>query len=103
MTFPRLAIHTGTQDVVTNKHQSWQGSIVIQHNETTATILKYGPNMTNGAKKRHPLLSTFQSNCQRDYWQDYTGELLGTEIVNGQPAVADGVIEVLETVPALGV
>ena len=90
MTFPRLAIHTGNTVDTTNKHLNWFGTIALQHNETTTTILKHGPNMTRGAKKRHPLLSTFQSNCEAGYWGDYTGQdFFGLEVVEGQIVVPD--------------
>ena len=77
--FPRIAIHTGNKVVVDNKHPNWEGFIVLQHNETTATVLKWGKNMTNKTKTRHPLLSTFQSNCQAEHWDPYTTTNEGSE------------------------
>jgi hypothetical protein len=74
MSFPRLAIHTGNTVVATNRHPEWAGTIVIQHNETTATMLKHGPNMTSAAKNRHPLLSTWQSDCRGRHWSDYNAD-----------------------------
>ena len=70
--FPRIAIHTGNSVVITNKHPEWAGTIVIQHNETTSTMLKYGPNMTAKAKLRHPPLSTWQSDCCGRHWAPFT-------------------------------
>jgi hypothetical protein len=107
MTFPRLAIHTGNTVKPENKHPRWLNTVVIQHNETTATIVKYGPDMTNKAKARHPLLSTFQSNCEAEHWADYNGDFLGNQITNGQPPVTVAVVvpvlrEVLETVMPAG-
>ncbi len=97
MSFPRLAIHTGNMVVAENRHPRWEGTIVLQHNETTATMLKHGRNMSNGAKTRHPLLSTWQSNCRAAHWSDYNadiqfarendvwdGLLFGQEVKNGQ-------------------
>lgn len=97
MSFPRLAIHTGNSVVTTNRHPEWAGSIVLQHNETTATMLKHGPNMTSAAKNRHPLLSTWQSDCRGQHWADYNADFdyarsngvwdllfFGQEVANGQ-------------------
>lgn len=90
MKFPRLATHTGNTVDTENTHPKWFGTVVLQHNETTATILKYGPRMTKKAKKRHPLLSTFQSSCEAEYWSDYSdNNFLGIEIVDGQPVLYD--------------
>ena len=69
--FPRIAVHTGNSVVPTNKHTEWEGTIVLQHNETTSTMLSYGPKLTRKARKRHPLLSTFQSNCEAGHWQPF--------------------------------
>ena len=76
MSFPRIAIHTGNTVILTNKHPNWKGCIVLQHNETTATILRHGPGMTRATRKRHPLLSTFQSNCEAEHWAPYTSYTL---------------------------
>lgn len=96
MNFPRIAIHTGNTVVTTNRHPQWEGTIVLQHNETTSTMLKHGPNMTKAAKLRHPLLSTWQSNCRGDHWADYNADLeearandVWDGLVLGQP-VKDG-------------
>lgn len=89
MTFPRLAIHTGNTVIQTNKHPNWLGVVVLQHNETTTTMLSYGPRMTSKAKKRHPLFSTFQSQCDGAHWADYGGEFLGSQVVNGQVVSPD--------------
>src|ERR1035437_4531233 len=67
--FPRIVVHTGNTVVLTNKHPEWQGTVVLQHNETTCTILKFGDKLSRAARKRHPLLSTFQSNCESLHWQ----------------------------------
>ena len=69
--FPRLAIHTGNKVVATNRHPEWQDTIVLQHNETTATMLKFGPALSNAAKTRHPILSTWQSDCRGAHWTDF--------------------------------
>lgn len=69
--FPRIAIHTGNRVVATNRHPRWEGTIVLQHNGTTCTILKHGPSMTNAAKLRHPILSTYQGNCTGAHWHPY--------------------------------
>ena len=91
MSFPRLAIHTGNKVVLTNRHPEWKDTICLQHNETTSTILKYGPNMTNAAKRRHPLLSTFQSDCEGRQWAPFwCDNFLGSVINNGQIPVATG-------------
>jgi hypothetical protein len=96
--FPRLAIHTGNSVVPTNKHPEWEGTVVIQHNETTSTMLKYGSKLSRKARKRHPLLSTFQSNCEAGHWAPYhsctlqecqdndvwDGILLGQQVTQGQ-------------------
>ena len=74
MAFPRLAIHTGNQVITTNRHPEWEGTIVLQHNETTATMLKFGPRMTNAARLRHPLLSTWQSDCRGRHWANYSAD-----------------------------
>lgn len=103
MTFPRLAIHTGNTVDTTNKHPNWFGTIALQHNETTTTILKYGPNMTRGAKKRHPLLSTYQSTCDADYWSDYCGQdFFGLEVVDGRVVPPDDNLAVLERIQPYG-
>lgn len=83
MSFPRIALHTGNKIVVTNKRPRWEGTVVLQHNETTATILKHGQNMGNKVRHRHPVFSTFQSNCEAAHWAPFTGDLLGMAIVNG--------------------
>ena len=83
--FPRLAIHTGNSVVTTTRHPEWEGTIVLQHNETTATVLKHGPNMTSAAKRRHPHLSTFQSNCRLAYWAPFQSDnFLGSVVNDGQ-------------------
>ena len=71
MAFPRLAIHTGATVVITNKHPEWEGTIVLQHNDTTATMLRFGPRLSNAARNRHPLLSTWQSDCAGRHWADF--------------------------------
>ena len=106
MSFPRIAVHTGNSVVITNKHPEWAGTIVIQHNETTSTMLRHGPNMTAKAKLRHPPLSTWQSNCRAPHWapyntpeydplvEDYNVLLFGETIKDGQvvvPVVDNGV------------
>ena len=83
--FPRIAIHTGNSVNVENRHPQWEGTVVLQHNDTTATILKYGRNMTNKAKLRHPLGTTFQSGCLASHWVPFNAsDFLGMEIVNGK-------------------
>jgi len=95
--FPRIAIHTGNKVVLMNKHPEWEGTVVIQHNETTSTMLKFGNKLSRAARKRHPLLSTFQSNCEAEHWAPYTsytlqecqdndvhdGILLGQQVTEG--------------------
>jgi hypothetical protein len=110
--FPRIAIHTGNKVVLMNKHPEWEGTVVIQHNETTSTMMKYGTKLSRKARKRHPLLSTFQSNCEAEHWAPFdstafhpvnVGFILNQAITNGevvsinepptvgvQPAVAHG-------------
>lgn len=80
--FPRLAIHTGNTVVSTNRHPEWEGTIVLQHNETTATVLKHGPSMTSAAQRRHPVLSTFQSNCRSGYWAPLQADNFFGQVVN---------------------
>lgn len=86
MSFPRIAIHT---PMPISKHLSWLGTIVLQHNETTATILKFGNKLSRAARKRHPLLSTFQSNCEAEHWIPYHSYTLQECMENG---VWDGIL-----------
>lgn len=103
MTFPRLAIHTGNTVDTTNKHSHWFGTVALQHNETTTTILKCGPNMKRAVRKRHPLLSTFQSNCEAPYWSDYIGQdFFGQEIVDGRVVPPLEAVAVLEQIRPFG-
>lgn len=97
MSFPRIAIHTGNSVIPTNKHPEWQGTICLQHNETTSTMLRFGDKLRVTVRKRHPLLSTFQSNCEAEHWAPYTsytlqecmdsdchdGILLGQQVTEG--------------------
>jgi len=95
--FPRIAVHTGNEVDRENRHPEWVGTTVLQHNETTATMLKYGEAMKRGDRKRKPPLSTFQSNCQAEYWKPFTGELLGQRVVDGKvvlPQVEEAAVEV---------
>jgi len=98
--FPRIAIHTGTSVVATNKHPNWSGTIVLQHNETTATILRFGEKMTAKSRNRHPLLSTFQSNCDAPHWQPFTADVYGG--VCGQ-SVENGEVISANEAPTVGV
>ena len=113
MSFPRIAIHTGNKIVATNKHPSWEGTVVLQHNETTATMLKYGPNMSSGAKVKHPILSTWQSDCRGRHWASYfsndcfreddsfTSLIFGQEVSDGQVVVPQGVTNTVAVAPAI--
>ena len=109
--FPRIAIHTGTSIVATNKHPNWKDTVVIQHNETTATILRYGEKMTAKSRNRHPLLSTFQSICDAPHWMPYQSYTLQECMENdvwdglllGQSANEDGKVISATEAPTVGV
>ena len=95
--FPRIATHTGNEIDRENRHPEWVGTAVLQHNETTATMLKHGEAMKRGDRKRRPVLSTFQSNCQAEYWAPLTGDFLGQKVENGKvipPKVETAAVEV---------
>ena len=98
--FPRIVIHTGNKVVLMNKHPEWEGTIVLQHNETTSTMLKFGDKLSRAARKRHPLLSTFQSNCEAEHWA-----LLTADAYNGVcgQAVTDGDVVSANEPPTVGV
>src|SRR5271170_1915162 len=86
--FPRIAVHTGNSVVLTNAHPRWKGTVVLQHNETTTTILRHGNGMTKASKLRHPVLSTYQGNCLAKHWEPFSSvdpqsELFGQKITDG--------------------
>lgn len=106
--FPRIAIHTGNKVVLMNKHPEWEGTIVLQHNETTSTMLKFGDKLSRKARKRHPLLSTFQSNCEAEHWAPFTTNprnhdgAMESELILGQALTEGNVISANEP-PTVGV
>ena len=100
--FPRIAIHTGNKVVLMNKHPEWEGTIVLQHNETTSTMLKFGDRLSRAARNRHPLLSTFQSDCEAGHWAPFVSDNNDWGLIFGQ-IVVDGEIVSINEPPTVGV
>jgi hypothetical protein len=107
--FPRIAIHTGNTVVLTNKHADWFGTVVLQHNETTATMLKFGTKLSRAARKRHSLLSTFQSDCEAEHWAPFVTNLrdydddVHSGLILGQNVSDDGTVISYTEPPTVGV
>ena len=84
--FPRVAIHIGDNN-------NWKGSIVIQHDEKTATMLSQGPEMEAETRNKYPHLSTFECKCTASHWKAYSSvdrneqnpyEYFGGFVLNGK-------------------